>query len=150
MKEAYAKYETLDIEDQDHDDLSSTEAGGSIIGEDKNWNAETFHQPKRKSKRSRCCSILGFLKKGIDTLLLVTILGLLVRDKWPSYSSSSQNDVGGDITGVGPHCKFTNRYTIQSFFRILTRNSLNPDHHVQDQPDLRTIQYLRVLQAGGA
>lgn len=92
-----------------HDDDSSTEVE-SLVGMDKQWTSEDFERRTRRSKRSICLTILKasrwFLVIGLQ-LIIVALLahdeGLL--DRWIASSLTSEQEVGGDVTGWGPHSK---------------------------------------------
>lgn len=99
------KYENVRVDD--HDDSSSTEVEESLIGDEKLRYLEEFGQrDSRKSKKVTCLSILKEARWFLDTVLLVVIVFLLLRDQsQKTIPKSSENEVGGDFTGVGPHCK---------------------------------------------
>lgn len=96
------KYENIQQLD-DHDDSSITEVEESLIGEEK---CELRERYRTKSKRTTCLSMLKKARWFLDTILLLVIVGLLLRDKSQEViSQTSEHDVGGDLTGVGPHCR---------------------------------------------
>lgn len=96
------KYENLQLDD--HDDSSITEVDESLMGDEKDAEFQTRYQ--RKSKRATCLSILKEARWFIDTVLLVFIVGLLLRSQSrDSIPKTSEHEVGGDLTGLGPHCK---------------------------------------------
>lgn len=103
--ESQHKYENVSLEENDHDDLSTTEVGDSLMGDEKQWDVEDFQSRTRKSKRSTCMSILRSSRFFVDTILLLVILGLLLREQWQKGSVSGGMEVGGDITGVRPKCR---------------------------------------------
>jgi hypothetical protein len=109
--ESQHKYENVSLEENDHDDLSTTEIGESLMGDEKQWDVEEFQRRIRKSKQSRCMQILKSSRFFVDTILLVVILGLLVRDQWQKSSANGAMEVGGDITGVRPKCREQERIT---------------------------------------
>ncbi|KUJ18803.1 uncharacterized protein LY89DRAFT_706441 [Mollisia scopiformis] len=87
------KYENLQLDD--HDDSSITEVDESLMGDEKHMGY------KRKSRRPTWWSIL---KGSLDTVLLLVIVALLLQYQSPKGTpKTSENEVGGDLTGVGPH-----------------------------------------------
>jgi len=99
------KYENLHLDD--HDDLSITEVDESLMGDEKDLHAAEFpHRYQKRSKRVRCLSILKEARWFIDTVLLIFIVVLLLRGQSRNANpKTSEHEVGGDITGLGPHCK---------------------------------------------
>lgn len=93
------KYENIhndDIED------SSTEVDESLMGDDKHLN-----RYRKSSKRRSIWSILNQARWFLDTLLLLVIVGLLMRGQSRrGVPTTSEHEIGGDITGVGPHREF--------------------------------------------
>jgi hypothetical protein len=103
------KYENLQLDD--NDDLSTTEVEESLMGDQKRLHLEEFEQWSKKSKRRTCLSILDASRWIFEGLLLFIITGLLLRDQSQNvYLKTSEHEVGGDLTGVGPHC--------EKFFRV--------------------------------
>jgi hypothetical protein len=94
------KYEDLRHEDHDHDE-SSTEVE-SLTGEDKRWHAE--QHPRIRSKRSGVARFMSSCRWVVDTILLVIILGLLVRQQMKEAPVNTWEFLG-DLTGVAPRCK---------------------------------------------
>ncbi|KAF2119420.1 hypothetical protein BDV96DRAFT_642445 [Lophiotrema nucula] len=94
--------------DDHHDDDSSTEVE-SLVGVEKQWATDGFKSRTRKSKRNICVSILNASRWIVIIGLQLVIVGLLARQQgflssvWGGTRSSSALDVGGDITGWGPH-----------------------------------------------
>jgi len=88
---------------------SSTEVE-SLVGGEKQWTSGDFHQSSQRSnKKILCPPLLAALRWVLVIGLQLTIIGLLARDqgllvstRWRSRSTSA-NQVGGDITGWGPH-----------------------------------------------
>ena len=94
-----------------HDDDSSTEVE-SLAGMEKQWDPATFKRRTRPSKRSTLVALLKAARWWVVIGLQVAIVGLLARDQGLlrqvglGYGrSSSQHEVGGDVTGWGPHSK---------------------------------------------
>jgi len=99
------KYENVDLVDQDRSSRSSTEVE-SLMGEEKQWHAKELQlgseRPgRRASKTCRVISAVRSYRWLVDTLLLVAILALVLRQQWQSPPLNPY-DIGGDITGVGP------------------------------------------------
>jgi hypothetical protein len=94
------KYESMPLDDRD--DRSSTEVE-SLMEVEKQWEIEDMQRPRR-SKASRVSSVLNSYRWLIDTSLLLVILALVVRSQY--QATPLPYDFGGDITGVGPQCKF--------------------------------------------
>lgn len=92
---------------EDNDDSSSTEVEESLIGDEKRMAGEEFgHSYSKKSKRTTCLSILKHANWFLDTILLLVIVGLMVHDRAAKPTSGgSENEVGGDMTGVGIHSR---------------------------------------------
>ncbi|KAF2133691.1 hypothetical protein P153DRAFT_330107 [Dothidotthia symphoricarpi CBS 119687] len=84
---------------------SSTEVE-SLVGRDKEWSTHEYH-----NKRNIICPpLLGALRWVLVIGLQLIIIGLLAKEqgllkdsKWWRSSTTSANEVGGDITGWGPH-----------------------------------------------
>lgn len=107
----------LDDPENDHDDSSVTEVEESLIdSSEKHWNHNgIYRRPTPKSKTRKCLSFVSSAGWVIDTLLLLVIVGLLVRDEfwrkeelrlWKSGAGvpvTSETEVGGDVTGIRPH-----------------------------------------------
>lgn len=101
-----AKYANIKFED--HDDRSSTEVEESLLGTDdkacRRCMAKDYHdQPARR--KNRCLAMLNSSRWFVDTILLVVILGLLVREQMQKPPVNTW-DFGGDLTGVSGHCEF--------------------------------------------
>ncbi|KAK4210916.1 hypothetical protein QBC37DRAFT_291445 [Rhypophila decipiens] len=95
-------YESLDELDKYEEARSSTEVDESLMGDEKQWHKQQPHQQSgSRSMRSRIMSVLWSARWFVDTLLLLAILGLLVRDQMRK-PEVNQWDFGGDFTGVGP------------------------------------------------
>ncbi|KAF2006041.1 hypothetical protein P154DRAFT_423196 [Amniculicola lignicola CBS 123094] len=91
-----------------HDDDSSTEVE-SLVGLQKEWAAHEFGPRTRRSKRSACISIFKasrwFVVIGFQIIIMglsAREQGLLLQGPW-SMKTSSEKEVGGDITGWGKH-----------------------------------------------
>jgi hypothetical protein len=98
------KYENLTFDD--HEGSSTTEVEESLLGDEKLMHGEEFRRRHAtKSKRAAFLSILSQTRWLLDTVLLLVIVWLLVRDQsQKAIPKTSENEVGGDFTGVGPHC----------------------------------------------
>jgi hypothetical protein len=101
------KYQNVQQLD-DHDDASSTEVEESLIGDQKQMELEEFEQRyTQKPKRALCLSILKGSRWCVEIVLLLVIVGLLLRDQsQKAIPKTSEHEVGGDMTGVGPHCTY--------------------------------------------
>ena len=102
---SHLTYENVQLDD--HDDSSITEVEESLMGDEKLMQVEEFGQRYRtKSKRIACLSILNEARWLLDTVLLLVVIGLLLRDQSQKANpKTSEHEVGGDLTGVGPHCR---------------------------------------------
>lgn len=98
-------YEGLRIEDRD--DSSTTDVEESLMGDEKQMDGKRCGKGhKRKSKSVTCLHLLQEARWFLDIGLLLIIIGLLLRDQsQKAHPKTSENEVGGDFTGVGPHCK---------------------------------------------
>lgn len=92
-----------------HDDDSSTEVE-SLVGMEKQWAADTY--TRRRSKKNACVGLLRSSRWFVIIGLQLIMVGLLAKDQGMlrqlglgSKRSSSANEVGGDITGWGPHSR---------------------------------------------
>ena len=109
------KMQTHDYSHVDHNEAqyadSSTEVE-SLVGGEKQWTCGDFHHTSQRSNRKILCSpLLAALRWVLVIGLQLIIVGLLARDqglldstRWRGRSTSA-NQVGGDITGWGPHSK---------------------------------------------
>ena len=97
---------------EQHDDDSSTEVE-SLVGAEKQWTPGDFHHTSQRQSNRRilCPPLLAALRWVLIIGLQLIIIGLLARDqglldstRWRGRSTSA-NEVGGDITGWGPHSK---------------------------------------------
>lgn len=103
--EAQHKYENVMLTDDADDQRSSTEVDESLMGDEKQWHTGDRDLRTRRSQRSKWLSVLKSSRWAIDTLLLLVILGLLVRDQL-RQPEVNKWQFGGDLTGVGPRCKY--------------------------------------------
>jgi hypothetical protein len=133
-----------------HDDDSSTEVE-SLVGAEKQWaDGEFQHISQRSRRRILCPPLVAALRWVLIIGLQLVVIGLLARDQGLLDStrfrgkSTSANDPGGDITGWSPHSASTTFHP--SSKPILTRNSPNSNHYLQNQPNFRPLQHLRILQ----
>jgi hypothetical protein len=102
-------YENVSAADHHDDDDSSTEVE-SLVGAEKRWQSEGFQSRTRKSKRNLCMSFLKASRWLVVIGLQFIIIGLLAKDQgmllvvqwWPSRTTS-EREIGGDVTGWGPH-----------------------------------------------
>ena len=100
------KYQNVRQLDDDHDDASTTEVEESLMGDQKQFELEEFQQNYTK-RRSLCLSILKGAHWCLEVVLLLVIVGLLLRDQSQhDIPKTSVHDVGGDMTGCGPHCTY--------------------------------------------
>jgi hypothetical protein len=137
------QYAEVRKQDQHHDDDSSTEVE-SLVGGEKHWASNDYHNRSYRSKRRTCWQrSLGAMRWFTVIALQIVIIGLLARDqgllmdsKWGRSARTSENEVGGDVTGWGPHSEYSCEDTI---LRDTNGPSPNPPHKVRDQPDVRTI-----------
>jgi hypothetical protein len=111
MMASQHKYKDVQAQDHDHhDDDSSTEVE-SLVGIEKRWAEESFEHRTRAPKRNICITILKASRWFVVILLQLIIIGLLGRDQgmldkwWLRARSTSESEVGGDMTGWGPHSK---------------------------------------------
>ncbi|KAH6669775.1 hypothetical protein B0J14DRAFT_104041 [Halenospora varia] len=93
------------IQHDDQDNSSTTDVEESLMGDEKQMHMEEFHRNyTTTSKRTTCLSILRDARWFLDTILLLVIVGLLLQDRLQKVNSTtSEHEIGGDITGVGPH-----------------------------------------------
>ncbi|CAE7179997.1 hypothetical protein PTNB73_03677 [Pyrenophora teres f. teres] len=100
------------VKEQHHDDDSATEVESLVGG--KRWEAGDYHNRVPPSRRNVMCPpVVAALKWVLVIGLQLVIIGLLARDQGLLQStigktrSTSQRDVGGDITGWSPHIPTT-------------------------------------------
>lgn len=104
------QHQYTDVRPQDHhDDDSSTEVE-SLVGGEKAWAANDYTMPSRSRRDILCPPCLSALRWFIVIALQVVIVGLLAREqgllmdsKWTRAATTSEKEVGGDMTGWGPH-----------------------------------------------
>lgn len=110
MESQKAKYANLQHVDDRDDSRSSTEVEDSLMGDEKQWHDVELNRPTKRTRRNRFFTAIKSARWFIDTILLLIILGLLVRDQWrkPEAEDKDVNpwQFGQDMTGVGPRCKF--------------------------------------------
>jgi hypothetical protein len=104
------KYENVQFDEPD--DSSTTEVE-SLVGDQQ----EKFNQLyTRKPKKNACLAVLKGLRWAVEIGLLLGIFGLLLRDQTKkAFPRTSEHEVGGDMTGVGPHCRL---YKKESMFKF--------------------------------
>jgi hypothetical protein len=110
------QYTDMHKHEQHHDDDSSTEVE-SLVGGEKQWATDDYqHRPYRSKRKAFLPQCLGALKWLIVIVLQIVIIALLARDQgllmdsaWGRSTKSSSSEVGGDITGWGPHSESTHR-----------------------------------------
>ncbi|KAF2653612.1 hypothetical protein K491DRAFT_602544 [Lophiostoma macrostomum CBS 122681] len=127
-------YKNVPVADH-HDDDSSTEVE-SLVGGEKSWHAEDFHSRTRKARRNLCVSVLKASRWFLVIGLQLIIIGLLARDQglllvvkwWPSRTTS-EREIGGDITGWGPHIptQITTFHINQTFAPYNTSEFFRPE-----------------------
>lgn len=91
------QYDNVPLED--HDDAgSNTEVDESLMGDEKKWHEPDFQTQRKRSARSR---IISALRSGINTILLLAILGLLALQQ---FRAAPKNllEIGSDFTGFAP------------------------------------------------
>lgn len=102
MDQQRHKYENIHLTGDDHDE-SSTEVDESLMGDEKQWDGEHIQSLSKRQRRNRCLSALSSCRWIVDTLLLLVIIGLLVREQLRKLPVNPW-DFTGDMTGVGPRC----------------------------------------------
>lgn len=109
MESQNAKYANLQHVDDRDDSRSSTEVEDSLMGDEKQWHDVELNRPTTRTRRNRFVAAIKSTRWFIDTILLVIILALLVRDQWrqPAAEEKEVNpwQFGQDMTGVGPRCR---------------------------------------------
>lgn len=104
------QYTNVHSHDHHNDDDSSTEVE-SLVGMEKQWRSDSDYDNRTpRSRRQRLCSSIIPALRWLSVIgLQLIIVGLLARDQgllestsWRSRSTSA-NEVGGDVTGWGPH-----------------------------------------------
>jgi hypothetical protein len=108
------QYAEVRKQDQHHDDDSSTEVE-SLVGGEKHWASNDYHNRSYRSKRRTCWQrSFGAMRWFTIIALQIVIIGLLARDqgllmdsKWGRSARTSENEVGGDVTGWGPHSEYS-------------------------------------------
>jgi hypothetical protein len=103
-------YSHVDHNDEHYAD-SSTEVE-SLVGGEKQWASDEFqHTSQRSNRRILCPPLVAAFRWVLVIGLQLIIIGLLARDqglldatRWRGRSTSAKQ-VGGDITGWGPHRK---------------------------------------------
>lgn len=101
-------YSNVKTHDEHYDDASSSTEVESLVGAEKQWRSDDYNHTAPRSRR-RISKLVASLKWVLVIALQLVIVGLLARDqglldkaKWGGRSTSAK-DVGGDITGWGPH-----------------------------------------------
>lgn len=94
------KYETVQLDD--HDEAGShTEVEDSLMGDEKKWrDQDDFHTAPRR-RRNKVLSVLKTGQSYLNTVLLLGILAVLVRQQL-RIPSPERWEIGGDFTGVAP------------------------------------------------
>ena len=123
MMEHQHHYANVQSQEHHHDDDSSTEVE-SLVGGEKGWATGDYHNGEPRSRRKIMCPpVVAALRWVLVIGLQLIVIGLLARDQGLLKStlgkarSTSANDVGGDITGWGPH----------SMLHPITRDSTHTD-----------------------
>ncbi|TRX89376.1 hypothetical protein FHL15_009674 [Xylaria flabelliformis] len=104
------KYDGVHMED--HSDSRSSTEVESLMSDGKQWHDVELNSPIRRTKRDGFLAILKSARWIIDTLLLLIIVALLVREKWGTPAVLQDPNIwqfGQDFTGVGP--KFSSKIT---------------------------------------
>jgi hypothetical protein len=102
--ECRQQHENVGSQLQDDVDESSTEVDDSLMGDEKGRHPAAVKRPAKRSRRRTTLTTLSGYRWAVDTALLLTILGLLVRDQMRSPTVNPL-DFNGDLTGVGPKCE---------------------------------------------
>lgn len=133
------KYDAVDLSNHERDSDSITEVEESLIGDEKRWHHDDLHALKTKpSKRSRCLAVVKSFSWTLNTVLLLAITALLLHDQSrKSGSTTSEHEVGGDLTGVTPSCEHDSSTSAtdnianveQLVPRSLPSRSTRPSHH---------------------
>lgn len=102
------KYESVQYDDRD--DRSSTEVEESLIGaEDKRCRHCFANQELEKTKAERAKrrrrERWSFFSGVLNTVLLLANIGLLINELMRQPRVNTW-DFGGDLTGVGPSCRY--------------------------------------------
>jgi hypothetical protein len=115
------EYKNVPVHDDvHHDDDSATEVE-SLVGSEKQWAADTYQTSKRRSKRTTCLGLLKASRWLVIIALQLAIVGMMAKERGylkqfglaQTTRSSSAKEIGGDITGWGPHSK-PHIYNIQT------------------------------------
>ncbi|KAK2048599.1 hypothetical protein LZ31DRAFT_46999 [Colletotrichum somersetense] len=101
MDMSEAKYANIGLDDHERDDRSSTEVEESLIGDEKGYRncLHNEYQDPATRRTNRWLAVLKSSRYFVDTILLLVILGLLVRQQSQTPSTSALS-VGDDLTGV--------------------------------------------------
>ncbi|KAL7623651.1 hypothetical protein AAE478_005203 [Parahypoxylon ruwenzoriense] len=100
------KYANLQADDRDDSRRSSTEVEDSLMGDGKQWHDVELNRPTTRT--SGCSKFMLAAKSArwmVDTILLLIIMLLLVRDQWRGPAAGwdvNPYQFGQDLTGVGP------------------------------------------------
>jgi hypothetical protein len=107
MDSIHHKYQSTNTEERD--DRSSTEVEESLMGDEQKWHDEALRRPTRISKFDRIFAVLRSLSGVVNTILLLGILAILLRNQFKQEPDKPLNtwQFGGDMTGVGPECELT-------------------------------------------
>lgn len=133
MMEPQHEYKNVSPVDH-HDDDSSTEVESLVGGMEKQWESDTF--TRRRSKRNACVGILKASRWFVVIGLQLIVVGLLAKDQGMlrqlglgNKKSSSAADVGGDVTGWGPHIptQVTKFHVNQTFAPMNTSEFFTPE-----------------------
>ncbi len=117
--DAKHEYENIPVGD-DHDGSRSSTEVESLMGEEKRWHAQELGLRRKRTKTSRVVSAFSAWRWVIDTLLLLAIVGLLVKDQLRQQPYTPW-EIGGDFTGVrSKHCEQT-RYEANARWFLTTR-----------------------------
>ncbi|KAI1084738.1 hypothetical protein F5B20DRAFT_219417 [Whalleya microplaca] len=100
METQKLKYANLDRDDS----RSSTEVEESLMGDEKQWHDIELNRHVARTRRSKFVLALNSARWILDTILLLVIIALLVRDQWRKPMPEEVNpwQFGQDLTGVGP------------------------------------------------
>jgi hypothetical protein len=135
----------------DRDDRSSTEVEESLMGDEHKWRDVDLGRPTRKTRMSRFTAILRSMSGVVNTLLLLGIFGLLLRNQFREESKKPLNtwQIGGDMTDVAPECEHDQVETMEGQ-EVLTRlRSLPADYNLSARRIVCADEYIGVLHKGG-
>lgn len=110
-------YQNVALAEDKDDPRSSTEVDESVMGDEKHWRQHECHHHSHDKESTARKYMTRFRRYRwiVDTLLLcvnISLSLLLVRDFWKEKSVSTIQ-VGGDVTGLGPDCRFSHTEMVE-------------------------------------